>query len=212
MPYPTDPLGILGAWVGALLTIFIYSYILWRENLAFRWAEHTYIAATFSVAIVQAIRLIRLNIITPLLEGDIRYLIPVILGLMFYTLPFKRYRWISRYTVSFLVGIGFGVSVRGALSADIVKQILASVEAPLGGASMDWFNFLWTSLGFVLITSYFTFTKEHTGWYYYPTKIGRYILMLGLGVYFGNTVQFRMTMLGGRVQYLLQVFKIIPWP
>jgi len=212
MPYPTEPLELLGAWMGAILTIFIYSYILWKENLAFRWAEHTYIASMFSVAIVQAIRLIRTNLFVPLMEGDIRYIIPIILGLMFYTLPFRRYRWISRYTVSFLVGIGFGVSVRGALSADIVKQILASVEAPLGGAPMDWFNFLWTSLGFVLITSYFTFTKEHTGWYFYPTKIGRYILMLGLGVYFGNTVQFRMAMLGGRVQYLLQVFKIIPWP
>lgn len=212
MPYPTEPLEILGAWMGALLTIFIYSYILWKENLAFRWAEHTYIAATFSVAIVQAIRLIRNNIIMPLMGGDLRYIIPVILGLMFYTLPFRRYRWISRYTVSFLVGIGFGVSVRGALSADIVKQIQASIQVPTTGTALDWFNFLWTSLGFVLITSYFTFTKEHKGWYYYPTKIGRYILMLGLGVYFGNTVQFRMTMLGGRVQYLLQVFKIIPWP
>ncbi|RLE50693.1 MAG: hypothetical protein DRJ21_01550 [Candidatus Methanomethylicota archaeon] len=212
MPYPTEPLEILGAWVGALLTIFIYSYILWRENYAFRWAEHTYIASTFAVAIVQAIRLIRTNIVAPLMEGDIRYIVPIILGLMFYTLPFRRYRWISRYTVSFLIGIGFGVTVRGALSADIVKQILSSVTAPTGGTAMDWFNFIWVSLGFVFIVSYFTFTVEHKGWYYFPTKIGRYILMLGLGVYFGNTVQFRMAMLSGRVQYLLRVFKIIPWP
>ncbi|MCS7364044.1 MAG: hypothetical protein NDF54_01230 [archaeon GB-1867-035] len=119
--------------------------------------------------------------------------------------------WVGLFQ-TWATGIAQFALALGFLSADIVKQILASVEAPLGGAPMDWFNFLWTSLGFVLITSYFTFTKEHTGWYFYPTKIGRYILMLGLGVYFGNTVQFRMAMLGGRVQYLLQVFKIIPWP
>ncbi len=212
MPYPTEPLEILGAWVGALLTIFIYSYILWRENYAFRWAEHTYIASSFAVAVVQAIRIIRNNVVAPLMGGDMRYIMPIILGLMLYTLPFRRFRWISRYVVSFLVGIGFGVSVRGALSADITRQILSSVTAPLGGTPMDWFNFIYVSLGFVFIVSYFTFTKEHTGWYYVPTKIGRYLLMLGLGVYFGNTVQFRMAMLSGRVQYLLQVFKIIPWP
>ena len=81
MPYPTEPLEILGAWTGALLTIFIYSYILWRENYAFRWAEHTYIASTFAVAIVQAVRLIRNNIVAPLMGGDIRYIVPIILGL-----------------------------------------------------------------------------------------------------------------------------------
>ena len=34
--------------------------------------------------------------------------------------------------------------------------------------------------------------------------------MLGMGGMFGNTVMFRMAMLSGRAEYLLQVLKIIP--
>ncbi len=213
MPYPTEPLELLGAWTGALLTVMVYSYVLYRENVAFRFAEHTNIATSFAVAIVQAVRLIKNNIIIPLSKGEAIYIVPVILGFMLYTLPFRRYRWISRYPAAFLVGVGLGLSIRGTLTAQIVMQILGSISAPGAGATpLDWFNFLWIALGFVLITMYFTFTVEHAGLYYYPTKLGRYLLMLGLGVYFGNTVQFRMAMLSGRIQYLLQVFKIIPWP
>ncbi|RLE56536.1 MAG: hypothetical protein DRJ30_01725 [Candidatus Methanomethylicota archaeon] len=212
MPYPTEPVEILGAWVGAFLTIAIYSYILYRENLVFRFAEHTYIAVTFAVSIVQAVSMIQNNIIAPLSNGQLTYIVPIILGLMLYTLPFKQVRWMARYTVSFLVGIGFGVAIRGSLTASIIDQVLGSITPPINGSPLDWFNYIWIGLGFILVTMYFTFTVEHKGAYYYPTRLGRYILMLGLGVYFGNTVQFRMAMLSGRVQYLLQVFKIIPWP
>jgi len=45
-----------------------------------------------------------------------------------------------------------------------------------------------------------------------PTKLGRYMIMLALGSYFGNTILFRMAMLSGRVEEILKVFKIIPWP
>ena len=212
MPYPTDPLTLAGIWVGAFLTIAIYSYILYKETIVFRFAEFTFIGVSFSIAIVQAVRIIRNNVMMPLSQGNIAYIVPIILGLMLYTLPFKQYRWISRYTIAFLVGIGFGVSVRGAMTANIIKQVLGSITPPTTGTALDWFNYIWIALGFILVTTYFTFTVEHTGPYYWPTRLGRYVLMLGLGVYFGNTVQFRMAMLSGRVQYLMQVFRIIPWP
>lgn len=213
MPYPTNPLDILGAWVGAFLTLAIYSYILYKETRIYRLAEYIYIGSSFAVSLVVSTQQIWNQIILRIMSGQYIYLVGVILGLMLLTLPFKSIRWISRYPVMFLMGLGFGVTIRGALTANIVGQILGSITPPAATATaLSWFNFIWICLGTLLIISYFTFTIEHTGWYYYPTKLGRYILLLGLGVYYGNTVQFRMTMLAGRVQFLLQVFKIIPWP
>ncbi|MEM0084731.1 MAG: hypothetical protein QW743_04195 [Candidatus Methanomethylicia archaeon] len=213
MPYPTNPADIIGAWVGAFLTLAIYSYILYKETRVYRLAEYIYIGIAFAVSLTISVQQIWNQIIVRILGGQYIYIIGVILGLMLLTLPFKSIRWISRYPVIFLMGLGFGVTIRGALTANIVGQIRGSITPPGATATiLDWFNFAWICLGTLLIISYFTFTVEHTGWYYYPTKLGRYILLLGLGAYYGNTVQFRMTMLAGRVQFLLQVFKIIPWP
>ena len=76
---------------------------------------------------------------------------------------------------------------------------------------MDWFNFFFTLIAFLTSTSYFIFTREHTGVFKIPTQIGRYMLMLALGSYFGDTILFRMAMLSRRVEELLKVFGIIPW-
>lgn len=54
-------------------------------------------------------------------------------------------------------------------------------------------------------------SKEHKGLFKIPTQIGKYMLMLALGSYFGNTILLRMEMLSGRVEELLKVFGIIPW-
>ena len=43
-----------------------------------------------------------------------------------------------------------------------------------------------------------------------PTRVGRLFIMVALGACFGNTVLFRFTMLTGRAQFFLQVFKLIP--
>ncbi|MCC6018255.1 MAG: hypothetical protein LM601_04465 [Candidatus Verstraetearchaeota archaeon] len=213
MPYPSTIDGIIGAWVGAFLTLAVYSYILYKETRIYRLAEYIYVGSAFAVSLVVSATQIYKQIIVRIARGEYIYIIGVILGLMLLTLPFKRIRWISRYTVMFLMGLGFGVTIRGALTANIIGQIRGSITPPAATATaLDWFNFVWICLGTLLVVSYFTFTVEHTGWYFYPTKLGRYILLVGLGTYYGNTVQFRMTMLAGRVQYLLQVFKIIPWP
>ncbi|KPV64654.1 MAG: hypothetical protein AOA65_0869 [Candidatus Bathyarchaeota archaeon BA1] len=79
-------------------------------------------------------------------------------------------------------------------------------DGPIG-----WFNFLFIAAGFLCSATYFIFTREHKGVLRPPPKMGRCFLMLALGVYFGNTVLFRMAMLSGRAEYLLKALRIIPW-
>ncbi|MEM4728104.1 MAG: hypothetical protein QXD04_07620 [Candidatus Bathyarchaeia archaeon] len=58
---------------------------------------------------------------------------------------------------------------------------------------------------------YFLLTFEHKGPIAYPTRLGRWVIMIGLGAYYGNTVLFRMAMLSGRAQFLLQVLGLVPF-
>jgi hypothetical protein len=211
MPYPTDPIVVSGIWAALILTLATYSYVLYKETYAFRFAEHAFMATTFAVAVVVAVQTLMSNTFLPISQGDWSYVIPIILGLLMYAMPFKQYRWIARYPIALIVGVGTGVAIRGAVQAQVVGQVLGAITLPSPPTPINWFNFFFSLITFVTSTSYFIFTKEHTGLFKYPTKIGRYALMLALGSYFGNTVLFRMSMLAGRVQDILKVLGIIPF-
>ncbi len=211
MPYPTDPLILSGAWASVILTLMVYSYVLYKENLAYRFTEHTYISTSLAISVVVASQTLTNNAFLPLSKGDISYVIPIILGLLLFTLPFRQVRWISRYPLAFVVGVGTGLAMRGAVHAQMVAQVLTAITLPKAPQPIDWFNFFFSLIAFLTSTSYFIFTREHTGFMAIPTKIGRYMIMLALGSYFGNTILFRMAMLSGRVEEILKVFGIIPW-
>ena len=212
MPYPTDPAGIAGLWVAWLLMLMIYSYPLYKENPAFRFAEHTYIGVMLAIMLVRTSITTTINMVAPpLMKGRVDYIIPIILGFMMYFLLSARYRWISRYPIAILVGAGFGLGMRGVLIPNITKQVISTITPPaVGAGAVDWWNYIYIAIGTICAVMYFVLTWEHRGGMGYATRLGRWIIMIGLGAYFGNTVLFRMAMLSGRAQFFLQVLKIAP--
>lgn len=210
MPYPTNVWGIAGLWVGAVLTVAIYSYMLYKENPLYRLAEHIYIGIAFAITAVVAVQNTKRIAITPLMNGQIAFIIPIILGLGMYTVFVEEYRWISRYSIATLIGVMLGVVTSGTLIPNIINQINSTITAPTSTGMMDWLNFIYVGIGTICALSYFLFTREHKGVLAPTARLGRLIIMIGLGVMFGNTVLFRMSMLSGRIEYLLQVLKIIP--
>jgi len=210
MAYPTEPAAMLGLWIGAILTIGLYSYMLYKETPFYRLVEHIYIGAAFGVRAVTAVKNTWRVAINPLFGGDILYLIPIALGIGMYTIFSRKYRWVSRYSVATLVATMLGVQIVAMLKPNIISQIISTITPPSGNALMSWFNFLFVALGVFAATSYFLLTHEHTGALAPITQIGRYLIMLGLGAMFGNTVLFRMSMLSGRIEYILQALGLIP--
>jgi len=208
--YPTVPIEILGLWMGWLYMLMIYSYPLYKENPAYRFGEHSFIAIYLAVTAVVNISNVMRIAITPMLQGQWMYIIPIILGFMIYTLLWTDYRWLSRYPIAILVGAGFGVGMRGTIRPNILDAIIDTVTAPAAGEFLPWLNYVFIGLGVLSSVMYFLLTYEHTGALSAPTRIGRLFIMVGLGAYFGNTVLFRFTMLTGRAQFFLQVLKIIP--
>ena len=209
--YPTELTGLVGAWVGLVLTVGLYSYMLYKENPLYRLTEHIYLGTAFGVIAITAVKNTQRVAIQPLLGGEIVYIIPIILGLMMYATFTKEYRWISRYPIAALVGTMLAVQITGVLKPNIINQLVTTITPPTDTSAMGWFNFLFTGIGTICALSYFLLTREHTGVLEPTSKVGRWLIMLGLGTMFGNTVLFRMTMLSGRIEYILKVLKMIPW-
>jgi hypothetical protein len=88
--------------------------------------------------------------------------------------------------------------------------VITTITPPTAGDAMTWFNFAFIAVGTVCSVTYFFLTYEHKGVMGPPARLGRLMIMLGLGAYFGNTVMNRFAMLTERAQYLLQVLGILP--
>jgi hypothetical protein len=210
MAYPTALWDVIGLWTGWVLMLTIYSYPLYKENPVYRFSEHLYIAVMLAVNLVTNFSNVMRICITPLMQGDITMVVPLIVGIMIYAMLIPDYRWLSRYPVALLVGAGFGLGIRGTIGPNIQDAIVSTITAPSGGGIMEWINFLYIAVGLICSLMYFLLTYEHSGPLQAPTRIGRLFIMIGLGAYFGNTVLFRFTMLTGRAQFFLQVLKLIP--
>jgi len=210
MPYPTATWDLIGLWTGWVLMLMIYSYPLYKENPAYRFAEHLYIAVMLAVSLTVNFSNVMRMCITPLMQGNITMIVPLVMGLMIYAMLIPEYRWVSRYPIALLVGAGFGLGIRGSIGPNIQDAIVSTITRPTDGGAMAWINFLYIAVGLVCSTLYFMLTYEHSGALQAPTRIGRLFIMVALGAYFGNTVLFRFTMLTGRAQFFLQVLKLIP--
>jgi hypothetical protein len=219
--YPTDPLVVLGLWVGLFLMLAIYSYPLYKENPVYRFAEHIFVASALAIGLVVSLTSLRNTAWTPLVNGNYLLIIPIILGFCMYFLLIPKQRWVSRYPIAVLVGSSLGLGIASNPLPSVITQIISTITAPKAGTAVwnwfpasptgDWFSFVFVAIGLVCSMTYFLLTYEHTGPVRPVTIAGRYFIMLALGAYFGNTVLFRFSMLAERGQYILRVLGLVPY-
>jgi hypothetical protein len=139
----------IGVWVGALLTLCVFSF-LYKDNPFYRFAEHLFVGVSAGyVIILRFWTVIVTNLWNPLLlafkgsgvnpanhgmfaaeQGDYRgwLLIPGLLGLMLFTRLFSRISWVSRWSLALIIGVYAGLKTTGAAQADFVAQVQASLQ------------------------------------------------------------------------------------
>lgn len=192
----------LGIWIAALMTLSAYSY-LWKENPFFRVGEHLLIATNVSYLAITGYNNIRQSLAPITTEGKYSLIVPVILGVLLFTRWFPKIAWLSRISVAFMMGVAGAVSITGAISANFVKQIAATM-IPLN--SID--NII-IVFGTVCTVAYFVFLQGKSpagqAWGRATTflgDIGKWVMMIAFGAAFGATVMGRLTLVMGRLQFL----------
>lgn len=197
----------IGIWVGAFFTLAIYSF-LYKENPVYRLAEHLVVGISlgYGMAITYDI-VLKPRLIEPLLSGNHWILlVPAILGILYITRFIPSIAWLSRYPIAFLMGTAMGVSFPLTMKTDVLRQLEAAMQ-PFYMSGMPWHEVLGNIvmiLGTLAALIYFFFSKPHKGLFFGTgSKIGIWIIMLGFGATFGFTVMGRISLLIGRIQYLL---------
>ncbi len=102
-----------------------------------------------------------------------------------------------------LIDSARGHLTRGAVifvSTWIVARVVAQVAFPLAADALD--NLL-LFVGVIMVLIYFFFSLEHRGAVGGMSRLGIWFLMLGFGAAFGYTVMGRVSLLIGRMNFLI---------
>jgi hypothetical protein len=203
-----NPLYALPPWIiatlGAAVILGFFSLVFYKENLFSRWAEYSVIG--LSIAYTTVVLTWRLDdiLLKPILAGNVSLLIPLALGLLTYAQFSRNAKWITRWPLAILTGVGLALNVRGVPTSMFIVQIRAVAVPLTTGNAFDIINALIVVVGVITIMSYFTFTREHTGPLGISAKIGRLYMMLAFGGMFGMSLVSQGMFLINAFVYLLQ--------
>jgi hypothetical protein len=194
----------VGIWLGTFLTLCIFSF-LYRDNPFYKLAEHIFVGISAGYwATLEWHNVFLPNLWRPLTqEGRLLLLVPFVFGILLFTRFVRKASWLSRWPMALIIGIYAGITIVGYGSGDLILQIHANL-LPL------WTDHWLTSVNNILLTVgvitgliYFFFSKEHKGALGAGAKIGTWFLMISFGASFGYTVMSRMSLLIGRIYFLL---------
>ncbi len=204
---------IIWTWVAAFFTLAILSF-LYKDNPLYKIAEHIYVgsSAAFTVLYVWVFDAYP-KLVLGFREkvGVQKYLliIPLILSLFIILRFIKPLSWLSRWSIAFTVGMAAGLGITGLLQGFLVPQVQASFlplfvkGSSAGETFLLSFNNIIIFFGTICTILYFYFSREHKGVLGGASKVGVTILMITFGASFGYTIMARISLLIGRIYFLL---------
>ncbi|MEO0075328.1 MAG: hypothetical protein ABIK31_04375, partial [candidate division WOR-3 bacterium] len=192
---------IIGTWIAAGLTLAIFSF-LYRDNPFYKFAEHLYVgvSAGFGVIYVWAFDLKPMLIDRFVSESGIEkwiLLLPAVLGILMLSRWISKISYLSRIPISFTVGIGAGLGITASVQGFLLPQIQATL------LPLTTINNILMVIGVIATILYFYFSREFKGRSRFILKLGIIFIMVSFGASFGYTVMARISLLIGRIFFLL---------
>src|SRR3990170_2508611 len=212
---------LIGTWLAAGLTLFCFSF-LYKDNPFYKFAEHLYVGISAGYwTSLEYHNVFRPNLWDPLMRLDLNILfsfpgvgfafmwqsliliIPFAFGILFFTRFTKNFAWLSRWSMALIIGIFAGIAIIGYSTGDLILQIRANLLPLWTGNWLSSLNNILLTVGVLTSLIYFFFSKEHKGALGAGAKVGIWFLMISFGASFGYTVMSRMSLLIGRIYFLV---------
>ena len=223
-------LSLIGTAVAAVLTFFVFSYLLSDLpgvgdlfQFFYRLALHILIGAGVAYALLVAgwgvlypyvfIRLASASAQGNMIQMSIA-LIGVLLGVLMLTKGIRAWAWLGNIATGYLIGVGLGVAAGGAVLGTLYAQSVST--ATLSGARTD--NPVWLILdslvlvlGTLTVLLSFTFTATGRrgigGWAARLVRVlsvlGRGFMYVALGAAFAGVYAASVAVLVGQAQTLI---------
>jgi len=195
-----------GLWVAAFLTLGIYSF-LYRDNPWYKLSEAIFVGVSAGYWVVV---LFWDNFYSKFWLGhseDPWLWVGAVLGFLMLLRLVPKIGWISRWPLAFIVGATAGLWMMNYFASNIMAQVQNTVMPLFGSDFSASFTAIVSNLVIVVGTFaglvYFFFSKAHTGAFGATARVGIWFIMITFGASFGYTVMSRMSLLIGRIDFLL---------
>ena len=202
-----------GIITGVTLTLAMYSF-LYKDNPVFKIAENLFVGVAMGYGIIITwFNILKPDVFESLIipmfkttgeSPQYHVIVPTLLGIFMLLRFSSKLSWLSRWSFAFIVGLGAGINIPTFIHAFILKQLGASFTPLYTGNVLESINSFLILLGVVSVLVYFFFSLEHKGVIGGVSVIGVWFLMIAFGASFGYTVMARMSLLIGRIQFLLR--------
>jgi hypothetical protein len=199
-------MGLFQIWVIAFFTLALLSF-LYKDNPFYKIAEHIFagLSAGYYVGLIWD-TVIMQQLWQPMLHTGRWWLfVPGVMGLLMFTRLSPKYSWVSRVSLAFVMGTTAGIFLISQLHGLVLPQMQATM-LPLGGTDGLGSALLAVvvAVGVISTLVYFYFSKPHTGALGVTARVGIWFIMISFGAHFGYTVMGRVSLLIGRVQFLVE--------
>lgn len=215
---------IVLAALGAVLTLFIFSYLL-GDNPLYRLALHIFVGASVAYICIVALHSVILPAISVPedIDSDVRSLwiislVGALLGALLFTRGIRGLSWLSDISVAVLLGVGVGVAVGGAILGTLVPQVNAATnyvvpEPPVIPDILKPVGQIVAVVGTVTGLMVFSFTSRRPVRRFMNqvlnggARIGRWFILIGFGAAYGGVLAASLAFFADRVQYLIEVLE-----
>jgi hypothetical protein len=214
-----DQFNTIEVTFGAICTVAIYS-LLYRENPVYRLFEYLFLGIG---AAYGATRLFQDSLVTdwwtPLKSGQWWWMVPFLIGTLYYTIYFQKLAWMARMLIGTLMGLAAGLQIQQVaityfpqvtdsfrpLHPQSVKAYMDLTHQPLlNSVNVEAANNVVFFITLCAVMTYFFFSFEHKAKFVSVTaKLGRWLLMISFGTMFGSTITARAALAVSRIIYVL---------
>jgi hypothetical protein len=213
---------LLGIWVAAILTLCIFSF-LYKDNPAYDVAQNLFVGLTLGYVLV--VKVLKEGIfgvikdqffatgtwtIQPDIATIVSSVIAILLGLLFFSSYVPKWSWLVTIVLALTIGWGSGIVISAELSSKVYAQVTSTILDFQGFSEKEFFsgsksqvNTVLMLVGVICTLTYFFFSVEHRGVPGKLAKIGVIFIMISFGASFANAVAGRVTLLIGRMTFLL---------
>lgn len=212
-------LDLASTTVAVVLTLFVFSYLL-GDNALFRLAEHIFVGVSVGYAVVLVFHnVIGPKILIPTVEAlgqrdwaqVLLLLISLVLGLLLLTKPAKSLSWLGNLSVAFLLGVGAALAIGGALLGTLLPQINATADVMQDESALGLFSGLVVLAGTTGVLLHFYFGTDREGRFAGVRDrivsvwggLGRWFIVVAFSAILATTFMSRLSLLIGRIQFLL---------
>ncbi|MEW6411564.1 MAG: hypothetical protein AB1483_03720 [Candidatus Zixiibacteriota bacterium] len=197
-------------WLAAFLTLGIFSF-LYKDNPWYKLTEAIFVGISAGYWVVVYFWD---NFYSKFWIGkgeDPMLWVGAVLGFLMLLRLIPKIGWLSRWPLAFIVGATAGLWLINYVASNVMVQVQATMvplfsttfgsgfDAGTGAIVGAFVIFIGTFSGLV----YFFFSKAHTGAFGVTARVGVFFLMITFGASFGYTVMSRMSLLIGRIDFLL---------